>query len=192
MAAARRLNASWTRCQRWLALLWLWPAFACGAELDTVAGFEVERYLGRWYQIAHLPNRFQAVCARATVADYALREDGRIAVTNRCLNAAGGEERASGVARRQRGHDDPARLEVRFAPAWLSFLPFVWGDYWVMEVTADYSAALVGTPNREYLWILAREATLDRATYARFVDRARATGFPVTELRLEHIAAVSE
>lgn len=173
-------------------LLWLWSALACGAELDTVADLDVERYLGRWYQIAHLPNRFQAVCVRATQAHYARREDGRIAVTNRCLNAAGEEERAHGVARRQRAHDDPARLEVRFAPAWLSFLPFVWGDYWVMDLTADYTAARVGTPNREYLWILAREPTLDRVTYTRFVDRARAAGFPVAALRLEHAGAVSD
>jgi len=201
VAAARRLSRLRGRRQpaAWLAgaalgcLLAGAPGAApAAAELATVAALDVPRYMGRWYQIAHLPNRFQAVCARATEAHYALREDGRIAVSNRCRNVAGGEERAEGVARRNRRFDDPARLEVRFAPAWLALLPFVWGDYWVMALEPDYSAALVGTPSRDYLWILAREPHLSRAVYARYLEQARAAGFDVAALRLEHAEAITE
>jgi apolipoprotein D and lipocalin family protein len=71
---------------------------------------------------------------------------------------------------------------VRFAPAALSFLPFVWGDYWVIGLANDYSWAVVGTPDREYLWILARTATVPDAVFAAATDRARANGFDLARL----------
>jgi apolipoprotein D and lipocalin family protein len=71
----------------------------------------------------------------------------------------------------------PGQLRVRFAPAWLSFLPFVWGDYWVIDLAPDYSWALVGAPSREYLWILARTPTLDGSITTSLKDKGRALGF---------------
>ena len=165
-------------------------AAADAAELETIAVLDVPRYMGLWHQIAHLPNRFQAVCAAETRANYSLQEDGRVRVVNECREANGTIERAEGVARPNREWDDAARLEVRFAPAWLSFLPFVWGDYWILALEPDYSAALVGAPNRAYLWVLARTESLPRATYQRLIDTARRQGFAVDELRLEHPGAV--
>ena len=115
----------------------------------------------------------------------ALRADGRLEVVNRCREQDGGYAQAVGIARRNADYDNPAILEVRFAPAWLSALPFVWGDYWVIALADDYRAALVGAPNRKYLWILAREPTLDDAEYARLVDIAKAQGFDVSALEKE-------
>lgn len=158
---------------------------AAAPPLATVRGFDLSRYLGTWHQIALIPNRFQARCVGETTARYALRADGRIEVVNRCREADGGFAEAIGVARRNADYDDPAILEVRFAPAWLSLLPFVWGDYWVLSLADDYRAALVGAPNREYLWILAREPTLDDAEYRRLVAIAKAEGFDVSALRKE-------
>ena len=65
-----------------------------------------------------------------------------------------------------------AKLKVRFAPASLSCLPFVWGDYWIIGLADDYSWAVVGSPDRDYLWILARTPTLETARLAA----ARARG----------------
>lgn len=159
--------------------------------LVTVADVDLARYMGRWHQIALLPNRFQDFCVGDTTADYSLRDDGRVRVVNQCRDASGALRRAEGVARVNPRYGDPARLEVRFAPAWLGFLPFVWGDYWILDLTPDYGAVLVGAPDRDYLWILAREAPLDPDIYAAFVAHARRAGFPVERLVLEDPAAVA-
>ena len=112
-------------------------------------------------------------------ADYALREDGRIDVTNTCRQGAldGPVEVAEGVARRV----GPARLEVKFAPAWV---PFAWGDYWVLALEDDYSAALVGSPDGKYLWVLSRTPTLDGATLERMIAAAEAQGYDASALEL--------
>ena len=104
-----------------------------------------------------------------------MRPDGRIDVTNACTRSDGTRDSTMGLARVV----GPGRLEVRFAPAWLGWLPFVWGDYWVIALDADYRHVLIGTPNREYLWILARDPVLDAAIVDDLLGRARELGFPV-------------
>jgi apolipoprotein D and lipocalin family protein len=124
---------------------------------------DLARYVGRWYEIAKIPNRFQRKCARGTTADYALREDGRITVLNRCLDADGDVVEAEGVARivDQRGN---ARLEVSFV-SFGGWRP-IWGKYWVIGLDDDYRWAVVGEPKRKYGWILARTPRLDAESLA--------------------------
>jgi len=153
----------------------------------AVASLDLGRYAGRWYEVARFPNRFQRRCVSGTTADYELLGDGSMRVVNQCLTAKGDSLRAEGRARRTSVARPASQLEVRFAPAVLSFLPMVWADYWVLDLTADYSAALVGTPDRRYLWVLARTPELEEATYQRLAGTARAQGFDVT--RLERSAA---
>ena len=174
------------------ALCAVGPAAAGGAEaaLETVADVDLDRYMGRWYQIALLPNRFQAMCAADTTATYSRLPDGRVRVVNACRDDGGTLQRAEGIARLNDSYDDPARLEVRFAPAWLGFLPFVWGDYWILALEPDYSAVLVGAPDRDYLWVLARAPRIPHETYERLLDVARSQGFDVSALRLERPDAV--
>lgn len=74
------------------------------------------------------------------------------------------------------------QLRMRFAPAWLSFLPFTWGDYWVIDLAPDYSWVLVGAPSRKYLWILARTPTLEAATTTHLKDKSRSLGFAVENM----------
>ncbi len=165
------------------ALMLLSSAVRAGdPPLETVATLDVQRYLGQWHQIALLPNWFQRRCVADTSAQYALKPDGTIRVVNRCRQQDGSYMQAEGVARRNTAYDNPAILQVRFAPAFLSMLPMVWGDYWVIALANDYSVALVGAPNREYLWLLARTPKLDEATYARYVALAQAKGFDVSGL----------
>jgi apolipoprotein D and lipocalin family protein len=144
---------------------------------------DLARYAGRWYEIARLPNRFQERCAGDVVATYTPRADGRVAVLNECLKSDGSMSRAEGVARRAEEAGPASRLKVRFAPAWLSFLPAVWGDYWILELDADYRHALVGDPSRKYLWILSRTPQLHDADYASLVAAAERKGFDVGRLR---------
>ncbi len=138
----------------------------------------LERYLGTWYEIARIPNRFQKKCTGDVMARYAKRDDGRLDVVNSCTTAEGTVE-TRGVARRARRDGPSSILEVRFAPAILSFLPAVWGDYWILDITPDYDSAVVGSPDRQYLWLLSRTPQVDQAAYARMVERARAQGFDV-------------
>lgn len=141
----------------WPVLIFAFSVNATGAErpVRAVSSVDLGRYAGRWFEIARYPNRFQDQCAGEVTALYEPREDGRIRVVNRCRRADGSVDEAEGVARVVAGSGN-ARLKVRFAPGWISFLPFVWGDYWVIGLADDYRWAVVGTPDRKYLWILSR------------------------------------
>ncbi len=139
---------------------------------------DLNRYLGKWYEIARFPNSFEAEC-HAVTAQYSLREDNRITVRNSCHKGAldGPLEIAKGVAR-------PAgagKLEVTFVPA-LSVLPFLWGDYWVLDVTDDYGIAVVGTPKGKTGWILARKARISPAEFDAAVDVLRRNGYDTAPL----------
>ena len=158
------------------------PAPPGAARAEPVARVDLERYAGRWYEIARYPNRFQAKCACCVSATYTLREGGRMSVVNECRTRDGALSRAEGVARRAEADGPTSRLKVRFAPAFLSFLSAVWGDYWVLDLPEDYSHALVGSPDHAYLWVLAREPSLSDETYARILAVAARQGFDPARL----------
>jgi lipocalin len=151
------------------------------SPVHTVDAVDLDRYAGDWLEIARFPNRFQRSCAGDVRASYSRRPGGRIEVINRCRSTDGGIIEARGAARIVDAHS-PARLKVRFAPAALSFLPFVWGDYWILGLAADYSWAVVGSPDRDYLWILARTATLSAGSFGTAVAVAASNGFDVNRL----------
>lgn len=146
------------------------------SALPTIAALDVPRYMGRWYEIARLPNRFQQACVGQSHADYQLQDDGSVRVTNRCPLASGETKEAVGQAR-QIGAADSPKLQVRFAPGWLAFIPAVWGDYWVVDLGPDYAWSIVSEPGREYLWLLARQPQLDAATLTRLRQRLQQLGF---------------
>ena len=153
---------------------------AAKSPLPVVAHLDLQRYSGRWYEVARLPNFFQRKCVGDVSADYSPLPSGQVSVVNRCRLADGSFTQSDGVARRavHPGEaDDVGRLQVNFAPAWLGWLPMVWGDYWVIEVAEDYSTALVGTPNRDYLWLLSRKPTLPDDEVERWLGKAAALGF---------------
>lgn len=151
------------------------------APVRTVPSVDLNRYLGDWFEVARLPNRFQADCAGDVRATYALAADGRLSVTNRCRRQDGTVVEARGVAKVVDAQSS-ARLKVRFAPAFLAFLPIVWGDYWILGLADDYSWALVGSPDRKYLWILSRTPSMDPTPYAKAVAVAKVNGFAIDAL----------
>jgi len=152
------------------------------SAVTTVERVDLDRYGGVWYEIARLPNRFQADCARDVMATYSRRSPTVINVVNSCRRADGEESRVEGIAR-IRDLNTNAKLEVRFAPLSLSWLPFVWDDYWILDVAPDYSHALVGEPSRDYLWILSRAPLLDTSIYERLVAKAAAQGYDTSKLK---------
>ena len=149
--------------------------------LRTVGDIDYARYAGTWFEVARLPFKYQKDCASDVTATYAPQPNGRIAVTNRCLRANGKAIEAKGAARRVKGKAASV-LEVRFAPAILSFLPAVWGDYQIISLGTNYEYAVVGTPDRKCLWILSRSPRMDAALYARLKEEAKAQGFDVGAL----------
>ncbi len=150
--------------------------------LPTVEAVDLSRYYGTWYEIARLPNRFQAMCVSDSRATY--RPDGKdVSVVNQCRTADGTLEQVEGVAKVVEGSNG-AKLRVSF------FWPF-YGDYWILQLDPDYRWVLVGEPERKYAWILAREPDLDEATLEKLLARADALGFDRQAfLRTQHTRPV--
>jgi apolipoprotein D and lipocalin family protein len=154
------------------------------APLQVVAPVDLKRYAGVWHEQARLPNRFQKQCTGPVSAEYTPLADGTIEVRNRCVVSDGSFEESLGAARAVpvAGQPGAGRLQVRFAPAWLSWLPVVWGDYWILKLDRDYQVVLVGTPSREYLWVLSRTPRLDEAALTTELEYARTLGFDVDKV----------
>ena len=149
--------------------------------LATIARLDVPRYLGTWFEIAKYPNWFQKKCVSDTKASYSLQSDGKVRVLNRCVTKDGEVSEALGEAR-QVGDATSARLEVRFAPAWLSFIPLVWGNYWVIDLDPNYQLVAVSEPKREYLWVLSRTPEVNPKAYEELLGRLEKKGFDLSKL----------
>ena len=157
-------------------------------ELITVSSVDLNRYVGTWYEIARLPNRFQEKCSGDVTATYTLLDDGNMKIVNRCRQEDGEFTTAEGLARRATEDGPNTRLEVRFAPAFLSFLPFVWGDYWIIDLASDYSYAVIGEPERRYLWILARSGQMDENLLGEILAKVKHQGYDISSLiRTKHM-----
>ena len=142
----------------------------------TVPSVDLNKYSGTWYEIAKYPNKFQKDCVGNTTATYTLKGEGKIEVLNRCLEKDG-TTKAAKAAGKVNDKQTNAKLKVRFAPGFTSFLPFVWADYWVIDLASDYSYAVVGTPDREYFWILSRTPEMKDSVYQDILRRAEKQGF---------------
>lgn len=152
-------------------------------NVRTIATLDVPRYLGTWYEIAKFPNWFQKKCVSNTKAVYSAKPDGNLRVLNSCKTAAGETSEAEGLAR-QIGSKNSPKLEVRFAPEWLSFLPLVWGDYWVIDLDPQYQLAAVSDPRREYLWVLSRTPQPDPKAFADLLQRLKQQQFDIQKLEI--------
>jgi len=148
---------------------------------ETVPWVDLTRYQGTWYEIARLPMWFQRGCI-TSMATYGLVESGKISVLNECVTDQGERKAASGYASVVDKQSN-AKLEVVF-DTWLSrlFPSLVKGKYWIFFLDPEYQTAIVGTPDREYLWILSRTPTMDEEQYRRLVDWCRALGFDTDRL----------
>ena len=155
------------------------PLHAAAADapppLQTVSHVDVNRYMGKWYEIASFPQWFQKNCT-AVSATYTLRKDGDVDVLNECR-----DKTLDGKLRSAKGkawivdRESNAKLKVRF------FWPFS-GDYWIIDLGAEYQYAVVGHPKRNYLWILSRSCQMDPAVYDRILERLKGQHYDVTRL----------
>lgn len=140
-------------------------------SVTTVPHVDLTRYMGVWHEIARIDHTFQKGCVKSS-ATYTLLPDGEVEVINRCVNEKDGRLRE---ARGKAWSVDPegnARLKVSF------FWPFR-GDYWIIDLGKEYEYAVVGSPNRQYLWILARQPVMDDIVYKGILERLANQGFAV-------------
>lgn len=151
-------------------------AEAQNTELRTVPAVDLDRYAGRWYEIARYPNKFQKQCVGNVTATYTRKPNGRIEVLNECVKKNGLVDSAKGEAKIV-DESSNAKLKVRFAPKFLSIFGFVWGDYWIIDLGSKYEYAVVGSPDRDYLWILSRDKELSDAVYQNILRRVETQGF---------------
>ena len=161
-------------------------AAACGGmeprePLTTVAFVDLSQYSGTWYEIARLPMWFQRHCVDSK-AIYTSRPDGTVGVHNECQTDTGGLDQVDGVATVV-DQKTNARLTVVFDNFFARlFGSSRQGNYWILDLDPDYRVAMVGTPDRRYLWILSRTPRLDEPTYELLVAKALGLGFPVRDL----------
>ncbi len=173
---------------------WLLGGLAAGALLAgcankgndalaprTVDNVDLKRYQGTWYELARLPMFFQRNCAQSE-AHYRLKPDGNVAVLNRCRTEQGNWEEATGTASPQvPGKTD--KLWVVFDNWFSKILPGVAkGDYWILYVSDDYKQAVVGNPDRKYLWLLSRTPTVSKEVREEMLAKAQQQGYDTTKL----------
>ena len=146
------------------------------SPLNVVASVDLQRYLGKWYEIASYPAWFQKGCTGST-AEYSLLPDGKIQVINRCL-----KDNLDGSLKESRGKAEVADTATNAKLKVWFFWPFK-GNYWVIDLSSDYQWAVVGEPSRKYLWILSRTPTMDEAVYQRILERLPQKGYDPARLR---------
>ena len=147
----------------------------------TVPAVDLQRYLGTWYEIARLPMRHEPEDYRDITATYSLQDDGKVRVANRAIDGKGEPQESIGEATPVDGSSN-SKLDVTFLPEGLRWIPFTKGDYWILRLDPDYRVALVGSPDRKYLWLLAREPRIDPSTRDDYLATARAQGFELKDL----------
>jgi apolipoprotein D and lipocalin family protein len=145
--------------------------------LQTVPQVDVNRYMGKWYEIASYPQRFQKGC-HCTTAEYALSDQGYVIVENRCNkdSCSGKQSYIKGKAFVEKNSGN-AKLRVQF------FWPFK-AKYWIIDLADDYSYAVVSHPNKKYLWVLSRTPKLDGAVYNQIILRLKEKGFDLDKLQI--------
>ena len=159
-----------------LLTLFILPFMSESQTLETVAHVDLKKYVGKWYEIASYPQRFQKGC-HCTTAEYTWNEKGYITVENRCNKDSvhGKQSYIKGKAFVEKNAGN-AKLKVQF------FWPFR-AKYWIIDLAADYSYAVVSHPNKKYLWILSRTPKMDNLIYQQILSRLVEKGFDLQKLK---------
>jgi apolipoprotein D and lipocalin family protein len=145
--------------------------------MQTVTEVDLNKYSGKWYEIASFPQRFQKGC-HCTTAEYTLSSKGYVIVENKCnIDSIHGKQisiKGKAFVERNSGN---AKLKVQF------FWPFK-AKYWIIDLANDYSYAVVSHPNKKYLWILSRTPQMNHDTYNQILVRLKEKGFDLSKLNI--------
>jgi apolipoprotein D and lipocalin family protein len=149
--------------------------------LPTVQNVELDRYLGKWYEISSFPQKFQKGC-NATTAEYSLRADGDIKVLNSCrLGSVDGKLKEAVGRAWIKDKKTNAKLKVQFFLTRIKFFLFS-GNYWILDLDKNYDTVLIGDKSRKYLWILSRDPSIDEERYNELVEKAESLNFDTSKL----------
>lgn len=146
----------------------------------TVDFVNLQKYIGKWYEIARLPNWFQKSCIRGTTAEYTIDEDGDIIVKNTCYERDNSLNTATGLAKIVDTKTN-AKLKVSFVN--ILGIRLFWGDYWILGLGKNYEYAVVGTGNRKYAWILSRTKILSKDKTDEAINLLKKNGFDITKMQ---------
>ncbi len=148
--------------------------FGWSDELKTVAHVDLERYLGKWYEIARYDHSFERGCSEVE-AIYTKRDDGMIGVLNRCFIKEENKTKEAHGRAKVVDEETNSKLKVTF------FWPF-YGNYWIIELAEDYRFVVVSEPKKEYFWILSRTPVMEQADLDGILERTTALGFDARKL----------
>jgi apolipoprotein D and lipocalin family protein len=172
------------RTQGFAAMIVAFATFCVGSafasNVKTVEKVDLDRYQGKWHEIAAIPQFFQRDCARDTVAEYTKLDSGDIKVENTCVREDSGRKKAEGRAR-VNNIADTAKLSVTFLNLFGDYRFWAGGDYWVIELDPNYQWAVIGHPSRKYGWVLSRSASVPMAGIAEIIGRIKAQGYDACE-----------
>ena len=145
-------------------------------DKTVVKEFNLEKYLGTWYEIARYDHRFEKGLVGVT-ATYSMRKDGKIKVVNSGYkgNFTGELSKAIGKAKTPNPKKEPAKLKV-------SFFWFFYGDYYVLDLDKNYQWALIGSSSDKYLWVLSRTPQLDNNLYNVLLNKLEKRGYDISKL----------
>lgn len=171
-----------------LWLLTILSSYALAADddaipIETVPYISIEKYLGSWYEIARKPMFFQRECLKNVQATYTLNVDGNVDVENSCEKKGGVKNVARGEAFVMNAPRN-SQLKVSFLPDAIRWLPIGRGDYWILKIDDQYQTALVGDPERKYLWLLSRTAKIKPDVWNDYVKYAKKIGYDVSDFNL--------
>ena len=165
-----------------LSVAFLFSMNAFSSQVQTVPFVNLNLYLGSWHEIASIPQFFQRNCVKNTVATYSLDSQGGIDVLNTCLNQQGSTISAQGKAK-VHNEKTNAELSVTFLNlgTWIYFIP---GNYWIIDIASDYRYAVVGDANARYGWILSRTPRMSESDLVSAMNALRRNGYDLCQFNL--------
>ena len=154
-------------------------------KVTPVEHIDLNRYTGKWYEIARLPMFFQRNCASDVTAAYSVEPTksgdlAKIKVDNQCRKSHG--EIIGSIGQAQPVSISNSQLQVTFLPKFLRWLPIGKAPYWILKIDESYTTALVGNPEHKYLWLLSRTPQISDATYQSYIHEAQKQGFDTSKL----------
>ena len=150
--------------------------------LDTVNHVDLNRYLGKWYEIARFEHSFQKGCTAVT-AQYSMRKDGHIKVINSCRkNSPKGKLKKAKARAWVTDKVSNSKLKVQFFLTGIKIPKFA-GNYWILDLDKDYQYAIIGDPSRQYLWFLSRTSIIENSLYQELIKKAQDMHFDTTKLQ---------
>lgn len=158
--------------------------FSYGKDpIQTVNSVDLERYTGKWFELARFPNPFEKNCYFAE-ALYEKNQNDTIKVINSCTQRATQKREVVVGEARVTDTKTNAKLKVTFLPRWLRWSGLGLGDYWIIMLGKNYEYSVVSEPKQKYLWILSRTESLDQATYEMILTELAMRGFDISKLEL--------